>query len=238
MTLARSIVLVLSSVLTPLALAGSTATVGLDYASAYVFRGVTLNEEAVLQPSLSLENSSGVSLGVWGNFDIKENKADDIGGAKQEQQFSEIDIIIGYALPIDSDVISASIGMTEYTYPNAEAAADREVSVNVTLDLPVTTNLSLNYGVDGAINKAMYSELSFEKEVLNQGDFAMSLGASVGHVKPDEGDSGISHGTVSAGLSYSNLTASVTHVIETDEDINDLEDQVETYGTLGASFNF
>ncbi len=47
-----------------------------DFASAYVFRGVTLNDGLVFQPGVSIsgfpipEQYGSVTLGTWANYDI------------------------------------------------------------------------------------------------------------------------------------------------------------------------
>ena len=95
------------------------ATVGMDVASAYVFRGNTLNDGPVVQPALSVGNfklneeiTLPLTLGVWANMDIGSyNHTLDAG------EFSEVDFTACYALPKVIDKLGWSVGYIEYMYP-------------------------------------------------------------------------------------------------------------------------
>jgi len=65
----------------------SAGAVSLDIASAYVFRGATLNDGWVAQPALSVSPLPGLSLGLWANLDLE-----DYGGRLKDGQFSEVDL--------------------------------------------------------------------------------------------------------------------------------------------------
>ena len=72
------------------------ATVGLDLNSAYVWRGITFNDGAVLQPSVDVAHPSGAGVNVWGNMDL-----DDYSGAVESGEFSEVDLTLYYAIPVE-----------------------------------------------------------------------------------------------------------------------------------------
>ncbi|MAS97756.1 MAG: hypothetical protein CMF29_02315, partial [Kiritimatiellaceae bacterium] len=87
----------------------SAVSTTVDFASAYVFRGVTANPGFVVQPGVEGE-AAGLTVGVWANIDIDNVGAD---------QVSEIDLYIGKDLgSIAGWDISA--GLCEYTYPGGE----------------------------------------------------------------------------------------------------------------------
>ncbi|NKB23956.1 MAG: hypothetical protein GKR87_06180 [Kiritimatiellae bacterium] len=96
----------------------ASAYMGVDFLSAYVFRGATINKNAVAQPYLEiseLPNDVGLVLGVWGNFDIEDHNN---GSTIQEDgHFSEVDLYASYVLPLNMDSATMSIGYTEYLYP-------------------------------------------------------------------------------------------------------------------------
>lgn len=213
---------------------GAEASLSLDVASAYVFRGVTFNDGLVLQPGLEVGGLGGLSVGVWGNLDL-----DDYGGTLEDGEFSELDIYGSYALPVS--VFDLSIGYTEYTYPMGGGNADREIGVSAgTSAGPVDLGADVYYGIDGGIEKTLYIELS-AGTALEFGDFGVDLGAAVGFVDPDEGESGFSHFTASAGLSYGPVGASVTYIGQIDDDV--LPDgagayDVEVVGMLSAAIDF
>jgi hypothetical protein len=72
-------------------------SVGADVASAYVFRGTTLNDGLVVQPYAEVgefpipEEYGSLTMGMWANFDIG-----DYGGTLDDNQFSEIDYYLTY----------------------------------------------------------------------------------------------------------------------------------------------
>ncbi|HKL20200.1 MAG TPA: TorF family putative porin, partial [Tichowtungia sp.] len=99
-----------------------------DFASAYVFRGVTLNNGLVMQPGVEVsgfglpEEYGSIAAGIWANYDL-----DDEDGMGSD--FSEIDYYMSYTLPIEA--LDVSIGYTEYDYPNDLGDNDREVSLSI-----------------------------------------------------------------------------------------------------------
>ena len=101
-----------------------------DFASAYVFRGVTFNDEAVFQPGIEAtgmgipEAYGAVAIGAWGNYDIG-----DYGGALKSSEFSEVDWYGSYSLPGFVEGLDLFVGYTEYTYPNAELVSDKEANI-------------------------------------------------------------------------------------------------------------
>ena len=110
-------------------IAKADVSVTADFASAYVFRGVTFNDEAVFQPGVEVsgfplpEEIGSFTVGAWGNYDIG-----DYDGNLMSSEFSEIDLYASYTLPIE--FVDLSGGYTEYTYPNG-GPADKEVSASI-----------------------------------------------------------------------------------------------------------
>jgi len=214
---------------------GAEASLSLDVASAYVFRGATFNDGLVAQPGLEVGGLGGLSVGVWGNIDI-----DDMDGALEGGEFSEIDIYGSYALPVE--VIDLSIGYTEYTYPLG-GVADREVGVSAgTAAGSVDLGIDVFYGIDGGIEKTLYAELSAGTG-FDIGAMTAEIGATVGFLDPDEGESGLHNFTATAGLGYGAIGASVTYIGQIDDDVLvDVEDggsyDVEVVGVLSAAVDF
>ncbi|MCF7816902.1 MAG: hypothetical protein K9M54_03370 [Kiritimatiellales bacterium] len=88
--------------------------------SAYVWRGQVYNNDFVAQPQLTL-SQYGVSLNVWGNYDLKEN----INGTAGN--FSEIDFSLAYTLPIDINEMSFDVGLINYNFPNSANKSTSEL---------------------------------------------------------------------------------------------------------------
>ncbi len=206
-------------------------TLSLDVASAYVFRGVTFNDGPVLQPGMEAEIGDFV-IGVWGNIDL-----DDAGGDLEKGQFSEIDVYAAYSLPVT--FMDISIEYCEYTFPGAEGKAERELALVFGLDVPLSPELLVAYGVDGGIRKDLYVELSVGHEMDVKDLFSVELGATIGYLRPNEGDKGFSNYTLTAGATRGPLSASVTYVGQIDDDVlTDEGYDVEVYGLLGMAFTF
>lgn len=214
---------------------GASVSLSADLASAYVFRGATFNDGAVLQPGIEV-GGLPVTVGVWGNFDL-----DDYDGALNDTQFSEIDIYGSYTLPVEA--VELSVGYCEYTYPGAEAEADKEAQFSMSIPVVLTPSISLNYGVDGGIEKSLYVEAGISHEFAPVGEVTMGMEASAGYLDPDGGESGFSHYTVSASAAYSIFSLGLNYVGQIDEDVlPDTEDgglyDVGFYATLGISKEF
>jgi len=220
------------------------ATVGLDLASAYVFRGVTFNDGLVAQPSLEVAGLP-VTLGVWANNDI-----DDYNDTFESGQFSEVDLYASYAIPVEG--VDASIGYTEYTYPGAGSVsmvgtnavatrgiADREVSASLGLDAPLAPSIGLYYGLDGAIEEQFYADLSVGHDLDLAEGIGLSLGALVSYkVQPDgsTADDGFDRYELSASVGYSIASVGVTYIGEIDDDVLMVDEDVVVSAGISHSF--
>lgn len=240
------------AMLAPLAAFAADASVGVDFASAYVFRGVTFNDGLVAQPYADVSGLP-IDFGVWANLDLSDHD-----GALEEGQFSEVDLYASYSLPIEGPV-GLSIGYTEYLYPGAggdpepndegdivatQGEADRELSLSAGLDTVLAPSLTVYYGLDGAIESGIYVELAVEAGMDLSEAASLSIGATLGYYSPDEGEEGLNDGSVSAGISYAlsesaEIAASVTYVAQLDDEVLSDEDyDTEIFGVVGVSYGF
>jgi hypothetical protein len=133
-------------------------TAGADLNSAYVWRGLTFNDGFVLQPSVDVTAPAGIGFNVWGNFDL-----DDYDGAVDDGEFSEVDLTVSYAIPVDG--FDLGVGVTEYLFPGNDGST-REVFVEAAVGVAegwtagafltydfdevddIYGNVSLAYGMD------------------------------------------------------------------------------------------
>ena len=222
-----------------------------DFASAYVFRGVTYNDGAVFQPGIEAsglgvpEAWGGVTIGAWGNYDIG-----DYDNTLASSEFSEVDWYLSYSLPTFVEGLDLFAGYTEYTYPGALGGADKEGNVGVGYEvIGIGLGYTLYFNV-GSGEKYYYNEF-----VASYGyDFTEELAASVyGSAAyltsdaPGQKD-GFADGSLGADVSYAlndvwGIGASVTYIAQLDDEV--LADG--KYGTgydvdlvgmlsLGASF--
>ena len=157
--------------------------------SAYDWRGQVVNDEAVLQPSIDVSSDNGLTLNVWGNFDLTDNVGD-------SEEFSEVDITVSYDLNLGDDAPGVQIGLIEYLFPKEGDSVDaatgesspdtdtREIYVGLSetvgvLDISVTAYLDIDE-VDGAyINAAVEHALSVGEEI------GLVAGASVAYATSD-----------------------------------------------------
>jgi len=94
--------------------------------SSYVWRGQVYNNDFVLQPQLTIEQY-GVSFNIWGNYDLGKNYA----GVSSD--FSELDLSLAYALPIDINEMAFDVGVINYTFPNTVAESTTEIFASATV---------------------------------------------------------------------------------------------------------
>lgn len=87
------------------------AEVRVDFLSAYVWRGITLNDGFVVQPALDLLHPLGLGFNVWGNVDIG-----DYDGRYEKEEISEVDLAVRYELPLKGP-LSLAVAYAEYLYP-------------------------------------------------------------------------------------------------------------------------
>ena len=108
---------------------GAGAARAIDYTldvpvySSYVLRGMVLNDQPVLQPSLTAIAQNGLSLSLWANMDLTSQsskaKSKDIqeeNRATSAYQFSEIDPTLTYKLPVSFAEIT--VNYIHYFFPN------------------------------------------------------------------------------------------------------------------------
>ncbi len=213
---------------------GADASLSLDVASAYVFRGVTYNDGLVAHPGVKVSGLDGLTVGTWGVLNL-----DDYDGNAAKDQFSEVDIYGTYALPIEC--VGVTLGYTEFVYPTAAIDSDREVSLGLGKTVgPVDLAATVYYMVDGLYRKQLYSEFTAGK-LIDLGAVDLKLGALVAYLAPDDGEEGFSHFSGTVGLAFGPVSASVVYIGQIDDDV--LPDgagayDVEVVGMLSAAVSF
>lgn len=216
-----------------------------DFASAYVFRGVTLNKGLVFQPGAEIsglpipEQFGSLAVGIWGNYDI-----DDSDGAVAGSSFSEVDYYVSYSLPVT--VVDLGISYTYYDYPNG-GIADQEIGFSIGKGLGETglyASLTANYGIAGAVDGSWYVQaaLDYEKELTEA--LTMSAGMNIAYALVDGGSDGFNDAGASVGLSYAlndnwSVNGSLNYVAQLDSDVlSDASYDVPLYATIGLSCDF
>lgn len=210
--------------------ASADAEYALDFASAYVWRGITFTDGAVFQPSVTASNDGGFAINVWGNLDIDD--ANDMSG-----EFNEIDLTASYG--IGTDAVSAEVGFIEYLFPNTPFAGTREVYLTVGWDITASPSVALYYDIDEV--KDFYANFGVEFGGDVSGAMAWSVAVSAGYAGDDfaaayDGLSGgMYDGNVTFGLSGGAWSAFVSYIDALDSDALP-EQPVDFLAGIGFSF--
>ncbi len=151
----------------PASVQAAEVTVGTDVVSSYLYRGITLNSDAVVQPSVDIAHPSGLGLNIWANFDLGDDD-----GVYEKREFSEVDFDLSYT--VDFDAFSLTVGYIEYLYPSqtdvaedaeggltvTRLAPDREAYVSVGAELVPGLDLGLTVYQSMASSDGTYAVLS------------------------------------------------------------------------------
>ena len=227
--------------------------------SKYVWRGQVYNDEAVIQPSITVSTDYGLSFNTWGNFNTT-----DAVGEESDKEFNEMDLQVTYALPVEA--VDMEIGIAEYTYPHTtwepeEGVVEsypgtREVFFSVGVDKVISPSITVYYDFDEA--EGFYAVAGLDHNIgLIEDTLDLDLGIFAGFASSDYNayyfgvdDDALNDGGVSLTLNYAvsdalSLSANFQYVKLLDSDIEDgaqayylNEDDGETFGGVTASYTF
>ena len=162
------------------------------FESEYVFRGVQFSDSSI-QPDLSISYGNA-NLGAWAALPI---------GDEADNFSDEIDIYGGYGFSL-TDVVSADVGFTYYTFPDfTNGFFDEDVN---------TFEIFTGFAFGVPLAPSVYFYYDFDLETFTVEGSAgytfpitdttsVVLGGYLGHVEPDGSDSSQYYG-VTADVSY------------------------------------
>ncbi len=167
-----------ASFLTPNAAYPADVSIGSDISNAYVWRGITFNDEGVIQPYVDVSHPIGLGLNVWGNLDLG-----DFDGAVESGEFSEVDLTFYYNVPIE--LFDLSVGYIDYLFPNAGALNTGEVYFSVGKEIvkDLSTGVSVYFDVDEV--KGVYGNASIAYSIPVDKKLSFEVGASLGEADKD-----------------------------------------------------
>jgi len=227
-------------------LAGDNS-VGIDINSAYVWRGITLNDGAVIQPWLEASLPAGISIGAWANVDL-----DDYDNSFEEGDCSEVDFTLSHTREVGP--VELGIGYAEFLYPhqgdtNGATAGTREISASVSTVVAKGLSLSASLMFDIDEVDDLYAVFGATYETAVNDQLTVTIKAVAGWAGEDwsEYNSGGTDGglhdyrlslTGAYGVTDTlELGAGVSYVDSLDEDV--LPDQdVDVYGGVSVSYGF
>lgn len=240
----KGMVIAVAAMVAAVAAQAADVSIYSDFASAYVFRGVTLNDGFVMQPGAEIsgfpidEKFGSVAVGIWANYDIN-----DIGDG---QEFSEVDYYVSYSLPVE--LIDVGVTYTEYTYPGASGGdSDREIALSLGSAIGTNglyTSVTFNYGLGGAIENDLYILGALEYETDLTEALSASAGVTVGYLVSDSGADGFNDATASIGLGYAltenwSVGAGLTYIAQLDDEVlSDAAYDVSLLASVGISCDF
>ncbi len=182
------------AVLPPRLAAAAELTLGLEAASAYVFRGTLLNPEACLQPDVTI-SLGALSLDTWASV----NMTDELGGRAGE--IGEVDIAIAYQREIGTVLVTA--GVTHYRYSTPEAGHTTELVADVVVPWTVELRIGLAWDVDAA--RGIYARAALGR-TLQLAD-RLTLDLEAGGAWADSGMNAYNFGIARAALADGSASA-------------------------------
>ncbi|MFM9872790.1 MAG: TorF family putative porin [Fimbriimonadaceae bacterium] len=111
-----------------------TVTADVPFFNKYVWRGVNLLNDPVLQPSINLA-FQGWNLNFWGDYDINNAK-----------QFDEFDVTVSYTGDLPQG--SWTAGYIDYAFPGSSVSHTREIYGNFTFAQDYSPYVQLNFDSD------------------------------------------------------------------------------------------
>jgi hypothetical protein len=117
--------------------AGGEGSVSAAVASRYVWRGQTLSEGIVVQPTVGI-TLGGFAANLWSNVDLDNSEEDDDGIV-----MNETDLTLSYSLPIGP--VSATAGFIHYDFDGSDT---QEIFLTCALETLLSPTLSLYYDID------------------------------------------------------------------------------------------
>jgi hypothetical protein len=195
--------------------------VGADIYSHYVWRGMILTDDPVLQPSVTL-SACGFSFNVWGSVDMTDIN-EDLG---QDYHLQELDYTLSYDFSA-MEGLDMGVGVIYYTFPGTSFSPTEEVYGTVALSMVpyVTPSITAYYDFDQV--DGWYVSLALDSEFALSEKMSLGLSASLGI---GDGD---------YNLGYWSVDGDDIVTDDMEEDINDDLDGVCLNDlNLGASLSY
>lgn len=166
----------------------ASGSIEVPVVSGYLFRGLLLNDETVLQPLAMIAAENGFALYAWANMPMTDQN---MFGNDDPGDFSEVDLIVEYTPPFGGDMGTITFGCAQYLYPDPtysipaspeagmNAAPTREVYTILALSAPLSPTLSLYFDAD-AYDGAFYGNFKLSHDfVMNK--LTVGANASIGY---------------------------------------------------------
>ncbi|EIQ02063.1 hypothetical protein OpiT1DRAFT_00641 [Opitutaceae bacterium TAV1] len=243
----------LAATLTFAPLRAVEVTTGVDFASSYVFHGMTYSNGPVLQPWAVISGKSvPLVLTIWTNFEIEGDHSKGVFAGAGAREFSEFDLFLTYPLPVTFMDLDFTFGY--YTYPADDVDIDSEMEIQFggSKDLsawlngfPVGVFFRAGYMFTGEVEHNIYIEGGLQGEVPLVEKLSLTYKARVGWLKQaGSADDGWSDYQLTIGLGYIltdsvSLSITANYIGQFDDDVlSGFLYEKKFYVTVGASYTF
>lgn len=227
--------------------AASAATVDADIGiySKYIWRGMQLDENPVVQGGVTVSHDAGFYANVWGNYSLE----DDYIGV---EGLNEVDYTVGYGGSLGA--VDYDLGYIYYSFPNTGWDSTSEIYAGLALNnMVITPSLYVYYDVDEANGFYAVADLNYSTNVTEE--LSVEVGASMAWASSNfnnfyygDDSSMLSDASVYAGLGFAvtesvSLSASVACSFYPDSSAADAADSawaddVNIYGGLSLAYSF
>ena len=112
--------------------------------SKYIWRGMEVNKDFVIQPSVTTSVGS-ISFNVWGNMDTTDY-GEKAGYGNKSWEFTEIDLTLDYSYSYK--IMTFDLGIINYTFPDSVGESTYESYLTIGLNTILSPMLSLYYDFD------------------------------------------------------------------------------------------
>lgn len=120
--------------------------IDLTHASRYIWRGIPINEDPVLQPSVTWSNA-GFAMIAWANIDTTDWGKEEGGYGDKAWSITEIDYVAKYEKRFGK--LITGLGFATYSFPNTPWSSTTEVNYYLGLDVPLSPVITYSADVDG-----------------------------------------------------------------------------------------
>lgn len=216
-----------------------------DLFSHYVWRGMVLTDDPVIQPGLTL-SAAGFSFNVWGSIDMTD--INELGDGTYRLQ--ELDYTLSYGFS-PAEWVDLEAGVIYYTFPGTGVDPTWEAFASVAFPtVPfLTPSFTAYYDFDEV--EGWYLSAALEHEIELTEEMALTLGAALGFGDSDYNDaywgvdkSALNDLSFGAALGYQvndafSVGVSAGYMVLVNSDIRDAaDDKSKFFMGVSAAFEF
>ena len=258
--------LILAAVAAPMSAWAAEGSIYADVLSAYVYNGLSYNDEAVFQPGLDVAGPLGLGYSLWANMDLTDNPSSTAPNSAGE--WSEVDLGLNWTAP-SVGPLTFSAGGLYYIYPQssstvatnddgtvaavstAPADGSYQVFAKAAADLPLAPAVKFCHELDNTDDWIVLFTVGHGFDLMDK--LALNLGAVLGfageyYVESNYGSgtgAAFTHAQFDAALSYA-LTEKASVALKGSFSTlldGDLRDDVDAdrdifFGGVNASYSF